>query len=206
MDYDQEFEEDLDFGEEPYYVEDDEMFSEMFDYDEEREMFYSDEEREFDYDEEREFGDIVEGEKNKNEYGDILDSSDFGRISFGGGQYSTGDIRDPVNIAVNKLLRIIRNNYYDCLRVNEDRIRYIGEFLFSFEPNRILTMNMDVFAPAVLYLNEYKGVISKANLKLFIKRCDGLPYIGTGTEVTDGYLDLIRYIRMLKNPFLNFKI
>lgn len=154
-------------------------------------------------DDDDDFGEIVEDDINEHEI--VIDSSDYGRISFGGGQYSSGDIRDPVNIAIRKLIRIIRNNYSECLRIDEDSLRFIGEFLFSFEPNQILTMNMDVFAPAILYLNKYKSIISKENLRSFIKDCKGLQYIGSDNEMGDGYLDLLRYIRMLEKPLRKYK-
>jgi len=180
------------------------------DFGEEYDLIYEEEEYGFeDSDEDDEDNDDLFGEDDEDDYdygNVVIDASDFSRISFGSEQYSSGDIRDPVNIAVRKLIRIIRNNYYECLRLDENILRYFGNFLFSFDSNRIVTMNMDIFAPAVLFLNKYKNTISKKNIKDFIIVCNGLPYIGTDDNEGDGYIDLIRYIRMLSEPFREYTL
>lgn len=193
MDFDDEmFEED--YGDEYYddneYYDDEDDFDDYGDYDDE--------------DEEENVDDYGDEDDDYSKFQNVIDSSDYGRISFGEEQYTSGDIRDPVNITIRKLIRIIRNNYSDCLRIDENQLKYFGNFLFSFDSNQIITMNMDVFAPAILFLNKYRNTINKKNIKDFIITCDGLPYIGTDDIKGDGYVDLIRYLRMLSKPFIEY--
>lgn len=159
--------------------------------------YYDDDDDIYGYDDDDEYGEGGGGGSSSDSEDDrpspsAIDPSDFGRVSHVHGIETDGgkkSLRSPRDVSLERLRGIFSDAVYSSISQESKNAAYT--LASNIPENRIITYNVEILAPAVLFMSMYpkKNILNSKNIADFMKKTAKLQNVN--------HLDFIRYVRTL---------
>ena len=105
-------------------------------------------------------------------------------------EFEQGAARDPRTSSLYQITVILNDPEYEDFSDYKEKVKETAE---KIPENELLTLNVDILAPALLYLSKYSN-INHNDISSFIKR--------TNNKLENvNHLDFIRYVRNMSKHF-----